>query len=239
MIPGREAMSTTFAEVSRREREAWDRHWRTLEDESTFFGRLASLVRKGILRRAVRHYAERYFPARGLFVEMGCGTAQASASIEPRERRFAGLDLSLPALLAARGNPPHRHVLGGDLRHLPFPDGSVAGIWNLGVMEHFPAGQGIGILRELRRVLAPGAYAILFWPPSFGSSRWALAPIEWLRTRVDGRPFRFFPDEVNRLASHDHARRMVLAGGLEPVAVDFSFRDCFIHMVVVARKPLP
>ena len=232
-------MSATVVEMSRREREAWDRHWRALEGESTTFGRLASLVRKGILRRAVRHYAERYFPASGLFVEMGCGTAQASSSIEPRERRFAGLDLSLPALLAAQGNPPHRHVLGGDLRHLPFPDGSVAGVWNLGVMEHFPPGQGAEILRELRRVLAPGAHAILFWPPSFGSSRWVLAPIEWVRTQASGRPFHFFPDEVNRLTSRDHARRMVLAGGLEPVAVDFSFRDWFIHMVVVARKPEP
>jgi SAM-dependent methyltransferase len=232
-------MSATFVETSRRERETWDRHWRALDRESTLFGRLASFVRKGILRRAVRHYTERYFPPRGLFVEMGCGTAQASASIEPRERRFAGLDLSLPALLAARGNPPHQNVLGGDLRHLPFPDGSVAGIWNLGVMEHFPPEQGIEILRELGRVLAPGAYAILFWPPSFGSSRWVLAPVEWVRTRVSGQPFHFFPDEVNRLTSRDHARRMVLAGGLEPVAVDFSFRDWLIHMVVVARRPGP
>lgn len=95
-------MTATFVAMSRRERETWDRHWRALEGESTLFGSLASLVRKGILRRAVRHYAE-----------------------------------------------------------------------------------------------------------------------------------------INRLTSRDHARRMVLAGGLEPVAVDFSFRDCFIHMVVVARKPLP
>jgi SAM-dependent methyltransferase len=228
-----------MVEMSRLEREVWDRHWRSLDSESTVFGRLASLVRKGILRRAVRHYTERYFPASGLFVETGCGTAQASASVEPRARRLVGFDLSLPALLAARAHPPHRHVLGGDLRHLPFPNGSVAGIWNLGVMEHFPPEQGAEILRELRRVLAPGGHAILFWPPSFGSSRWVLGPIEWVRTRVSGRPFHFFPDEVNRLTSRDHARRMVRAGGLEPVAVDFSAWDCFIHMVVVARKPGP
>lgn len=228
-----------MVETSRFEREVWDRHWRALEEEPTLVGRLASLVRKGILRRAVRHYAERYFPARGLFVEMGCGTAQASASIELRERRFAGLDLSLPALLSARGNPPHRHLLGGDLRHLPFPDGSIAGIWNLGVMEHFSPEQGAEILREFRRVLTTGGHAILFWPPTFGLSRWVLGPIERVRTRVSGRPFHFFPDEVNRLTSRDHARRMVQAGGLEPIAVDFSARDCFIHMVVVARNTGP
>lgn len=220
------------------EREVWDRHWRALEKESTLFGRLASLTRKAVLRRAVRHYADLYFPARGLFLETGCGTAQSSAWISPKERRFAGLDLSLPALLSARGNPPHQILVGGELRSLPFPDGSVAGLWNLGVMEHFQPDEGMAILREFRRVLAPGGCALLFWPPSFGSSRWVLAPVEWVRTKTSGRPFHFFPDEVNRLTSRAHARRMVAGGGLETVAVHFSAWDAFIHMIVVARRPI-
>lgn len=223
--------------VNRTEREVWDRHWRALEGESSLFGRLASFVRKAVLRRAVRHYANLYFSERGVFVEAGCGTAQASESIAPLRRRFAGIDLSLPALLTARGNPPHQSFLGADLRQLPFRDGSLAGLWNLGVMEHFPPEQGQEILREMGRVLAPGAHVLLFWPPSFGSSRWVLGPIEWVRTRLGGEPFHFFPDEVNRLTSREHGRRMVLAGGLEPVAVHFSGWDLFIHMIVVARKP--
>ncbi|HEY9422078.1 MAG TPA: hypothetical protein VIW92_11740, partial [Thermoanaerobaculia bacterium] len=66
------------------EREVWDRHWQALEKDSALFGSLASLVRKLILRRAVRHYAERYFPADGVLVDAGCGTGQASASIPAR-----------------------------------------------------------------------------------------------------------------------------------------------------------
>jgi SAM-dependent methyltransferase len=219
------------------EREVWDRHWRALGEESTLFGRLASLTRKAVLRRAVRHYADLYFPARGLYLETGCGTAQSSAWISPKERRFAGLDLSLPALLSARGNPPHQILVGGELRSLPFPDGSVAGLWNLGVMEHFPQEEGIAILREFRRVLAPGGVALLFWPPELGSSRWVLAPIEWVRTRLQGRPFHFFPDEVNRLKSRRHALEMLAAAGLEPAALDLTLRDGLIHRIVVARRP--
>lgn len=219
------------------ERETWERHWKSLDRESALFGRLASLVRKLLLRRAVRHYAEAWFPAEGVFVDAGCGTGQASAAIPARGRRLVGFDFSLLALEDARKEDLYRSRIGGDIRSLPFKDGSVTGLWNLGVMEHFPQPEGIAILREFRRVLMPGGAAILFWPPELGSSRWLLAPIEWVKTRLRGRTFRFFPDEVNRLRSRRHAREMLEAAGLEPAALDFSLRDGLIHLIVVARRP--
>ena len=219
------------------ERAVWDRHWQALEKEAALFGSLASLVRRLVLRRAVRHYAEKYFPADGLLLDAGCGTGQASASIPARGRRLLGFDFSLPALVEARKEGTFQVMIGGDIRSLPFRDGSLSGLWNLGVMEHFPREDGIAILREFRRVLAPGRTAVLFWPPEFGSSRWVLGPIEWAKTRRLGRRFQFFPDEVNRLRSRRHAREMLEAAGLEPVALDFTLRDCLIHLIVVARRP--
>jgi len=131
---------------------------------------------------------------------------------------------------------PHQFLVRGDIHALPFRDGSLAGIWNLGVMEHFPPAEGRAILEETARVLRPGACAVLFWPPEKGLSRLVLAPVEWLRSRP-GKPFRFFPDEVNRLTSRRHARQTLEAAGLEPVAADFTPRDAFIHIVAVGRKP--
>jgi SAM-dependent methyltransferase len=190
-----------------------------------------------VLRRAVAHYASRYFPSGGACVEAGCGTAQASESVATLGRHLVGLDFSLGVLAAARGGAaPHRSWVRADIRALPFRDGALAGVWNLGVMEHFAPEDGRAILHEFRRVLAPGACAVLFWPPEFGLSRLVLAPIETLRSRP-GRPFRFFPDEVNRLRSRRHARDTLRAGGFEPVAVDFTARDGFIHLVAVGRKP--
>lgn len=219
------------------EREVWDRHWKSLGRESALFGTLSALVRKLVLRPAVAHYAEAWFPPEGVFVDAGCGTGQASAAIPVRNRRLVGFDFSLPALAVARTEGPYHLRIGGDIRSLPFRDGAVAGLWNLGVMEHFPQEEGIAILRELRRVLAPGGVAILFWPPEWGSSRWVLAPIEWLKTRLQGRPFHFFPDEVNRLRSRRHAKEILEAAGLEPAALDLTLRDGLIHRIVVARKP--
>jgi len=218
------------------EHDVWESHWDSRGAASSFFGRTASLVRRQILSRALRHYAETYFPAEGVFLECGCGTGQSSSRIPRRRRTLVALDFSTAALREARKVSAFGGFLQGDIRRLPFSADSVAGIWNLGVMEHFDAETTRRILEEFRRVLKPGAVAILFWPPEYGSSRWVLAPIEWIRSERAGRPVRFFPDEVNRLRSKRQARAVLREAALEPVAVDFTPRDGFIHMVVVARK---
>lgn len=220
-----------------REPEVWDLHWKELRKERSLFGTLASLVRRLVLGRAVRHYTGRYFPRQGWFADAGCGTGQASEQIEPAERRLLGLDFSLEALLDAR-QASYRGLVQCDIRRLPFRDGSLSGVWNLGVMEHFHPPEGHEILREIGRTLKPGGAALLFWPPEMGSSRMVLGPIEWVRTRLTGKPFEFFPAEVNRLRSFRHARDMLRGGGLEPAAVHFSLHDLFIHFVVVGRKPM-
>ena len=217
------------------EKEVWDRHWRGLE-RSPLFGRMASWVRRRVLRRAVRHYAERWLPPEGVLVETGCGTGEASADVPREGRCLVGLDVSLAVLLAGRGSGPYQARLVADIHRLPFRDASIAGTWNLGVLEHFEEPDGIAILREIRRALRPGGTAVLFWPPELGSSRLVLAPVEALRSVVSGRRFRFFPDEVNRLRSRRHGRRTLEAAGLEPLRADFTPRDGFVHLVLVARR---
>jgi SAM-dependent methyltransferase len=219
------------------EQETWERHWRSTAGRDALVGRIASAVRRHVLSRAVAHYADLYFPRSGIFVECGCGTGQASERIARDGRRLVALDFSSQALEQTRSVGSFTDRVQADIRRLPFHDGSVSGIWNLGVMEHFDAAEVGTILAEFRRVLQPGACAILFWPPEFGSSRWVLAPVEWLVGLRRGRAFHVFPDEVNRLRSRRHAAETIRTAGLEPVAVDFTLRDAFIHMVVVARRP--
>ena len=214
----------------------WDRHWAALSEKKSLFGRVASLVRTALLSRAVRAFADEHFAKDGIFVEAGCGTAESSTRIDPRGRTLVAMDISRLALRAARRVPVFNGLLQGDLFRLPFRDGTVAGLWNLGVMEHFPTEEGRALLSEFARVLRPGGVALLFWPPEFGSSRLVLAPIEALRSRA-GAPFRFIPDEVNRLRSRAHGIAMLEGTGLEPAVLSLSARALFIHLVVVARKP--
>ncbi len=218
-------------------RETWEEHWTRLGSPASFVGRLASVVRRSILRRAVLAFDERYLPRKGILVELGCGTAGSSRGMAGGERRLVALDLSMVALRAAASTGVFGSFVLGDLERLPFRSGALDGAWNLGVLEHFEEERGRRVLGEIRRVMKPGGVAVLFWPPEFGSARIALAPIEALRTRLSGRPFAFFPDEANRLRSKGHARRMLAAAGLEPLRVAFSLRAAFIHLVVVARRP--
>jgi SAM-dependent methyltransferase len=222
--------------AARDDGRVWDEHWAALSGKSSSFGRIASLVRTSLLSRAVRAFADEHFKGRGVYVEAGCGTAESSSRIDPRGRTLVAMDISRLAVRAARRVPVFGGLLQGDLFRLPFRSGSVAGLWNLGVMEHFSKDEGRALLFEFARVLRPGGVALLFWPPEFGSSRLVLAPIEALRSRP-GAPFHFFPDEVNRLRSRAHAAAMLEGTGLEPAALSFSLRDLFIHLVVVARKP--
>ena len=222
------------------EQRHWERHWLALSSERSLFGALASAVRKVLLSRAVLHYTDRHFASRGLFVEAGCGTSESSGRIARRERRLIGLDFSLAALRQARRTRTFEGLVCADVRRLPFRDGALAGIWNLGVMEHFDPHQGRQILDGFRRALRPkDGILLLFWPPTYGLSRWVLAPFEWLLGRYQGREFRFFPDEVNRLPSRAAARQCLAAAQLAPVRIDFTPRDGFNHLIVVARKIEP
>jgi SAM-dependent methyltransferase len=219
-------------------RARWDAHWSGLGSGSALFGRLSSFVRRQCLSRAVAVYAKRHLSSGGVVVEAGCGSAESSDRLDRGTMVLAGLDFSAAALLRARRNPAFRGFVLGDLGRLPFREGALGGLFNLGVMEHFAPEDGIALLREIRRALRPGSCAVLFWPPQFGSSRLVLAPVELVLSVLRGRPFQFFPDEPNRLRSRAHARRMLAGAGLEPVALDVTFRDAFIHLVVVARKPV-
>lgn len=219
------------------ERRDWEVHWDALDTERSFFGSLASAVRKHLLSRAVRTYTRRYFSSEGVFVETGCGTSEASGRIDRSGRFLVGLDFSIEALRHARDEGNFDALVLGDIRNLPFRDESVDGVWNLGVMEHFHRSDALDILTEFRRVLrAASGIALLFWPPTFGLSMWVLRPFEWWKSLRSGRTFRFFPDEVFRLPSRQAARHVLDEADLDMLAGDFTPRDGFNHLVIVGRR---
>lgn len=219
-----------------KERDVWNSFWSSGSGTS-LFGRMVSFLRPLMIAPAVKWYTSRFFSSEGIFLECGCGSGQSSSRVSRRDRRLVAIDFSLEALLTARAIPTYTDFVQADIRRLPFRDGSVSGIWNLGVMEHFEEDQGLAILEEFRRVLKPGRAVLLFWPPNFSSTRWVLAPLESLVSWWRARPFRVFPDEVNRLRSRRHALETAAAARFEPLAARFNLRDWFIHIVLIGRKP--
>lgn len=218
-------------------RGEWNRHWASLGGRSSrsVFGLASSAVRRAIFQPAVRFFLDKHFGAEGVFLEAGCGTGESSTGVPKRNRQFVGIDFSPVALEQAQTTACFDSLLCADLFQLPFPAGSIDGIWNLGVMEHFERGPLVEALAEFNRVLKPGGVIVLFWPAERNSSRWILAPVEKLRSIITGKPFRFFPDEVSRLGSRAQGSEILAEAGFQVIDYDFSARTAFIHMVVVGQ----
>ncbi len=135
--------------------ESWERFWNS-HFESGFIQKLLYIIRTRLIARSVRHFVERYFPDQGIFVEAGSGSSQSSSGIYKRSRRLYSLDVVYEALSHARQVPVMDGGIQSDIFVLPFPDDSVDGIWNLGVIEHFTDGEIDRILTEFSRVLKKG-----------------------------------------------------------------------------------
>jgi SAM-dependent methyltransferase len=88
-------------------------------------------------------------------LDLGCGAGHSYDRQAPRET--VGVDID-PAALA--GQDRETHV--ADMRRLPFADGSFGAVLSVQSLEHVP--DGAAVLREVRRVLAPGGVAVFVTP---------------------------------------------------------------------------
>jgi ubiquinone/menaquinone biosynthesis C-methylase UbiE len=101
------------------------------------------------------------YPPGALVLEAGCGVGAQTAILARRSpgARFVSIDLSQDSLHAARsrvaaGNPKGVALVMGDLRRLPFPDGSFDAVFVCFVLEHLT--DPIGALASLRKALRQG-----------------------------------------------------------------------------------
>jgi SAM-dependent methyltransferase len=91
----------------------------------------------------------------GRVLDLGCGVGHSFSELAPRES--VGLDLDADAL---RGQ--QRETVVGDMREIPFGDGSFASVLSVQSIEHVPDHRHV--LEEVRRVLEPGGGAIFVTP---------------------------------------------------------------------------
>jgi ubiquinone/menaquinone biosynthesis C-methylase UbiE len=91
--------------------------------------------------------------------------------------RVTGLDRSPPLLAEAesrRGDAEWPHFVRGDYRELPFPDASFDAVLNLfSSLGYLERNEDVGVLREFRRVLRPGAALVLETAHRDGFARFA------------------------------------------------------------------
>jgi SAM-dependent methyltransferase len=173
-------------DAARRERER--EHFAALAGPELYW---ADRTPAGRRRRELR--AERLLRgavpagAGGRVLELGCGVGAYSRLVAPAlVGRLVAIDLTLPLLRAAdAGAAPNLSFASADATRLPFPDASFDAVWGNAILHHLP---GERALREVARVLRPGARLCFAEPNWLNPQVFAERRLSWLRRRLGVSP---------------------------------------------------
>jgi SAM-dependent methyltransferase len=107
-------------------------------------------------------------PASGTIVDLGCSTGYLLEDLRARYPGAfrVGVDLVAAGLRKAHELVPEAALLQADVCDLPFADESVDGVVSANLLEHVPDDRKA--LREIRRILKPGARAAIVVPAGPG-----------------------------------------------------------------------
>ncbi|MBI2206453.1 MAG: glycosyltransferase [Candidatus Rokubacteria bacterium] len=216
--------------------QGWNTYWTQATDGiGTAYQAVAALYRRRVLKKNLERWLGRHFPEGAHLLHAGCGSGQLDAHLH-RRVRVTAVDISAPALERyARNNPEAYRVEQATVFDLPYDRDAFDGVFNLGVLEHFPGDRIHAMLREFHRVLKPGGKIVVFWPHRFGSSVLFLHGLG-RALRVLGRRQPLHPREVSLLRSKRAAVRVLDAAGFRLVDYAFGPRDFFVQSVIVASK---
>ncbi len=155
-----------------------------------------------------------------LVVDLGCGSGRALLWNRDWRAQAVGIDISP---FFARESRDEVDLLLGDLRRLPFADGTFTKGYSLDVLEHLSPEALRGMLTEAARVLAPGGTLFVYTHVRKNASiaaglRWVNALARQLERMglIDMRQ--------ERLRKSDHLNPLADIPELRQVAADTGFR---------------
>ena len=216
------------------EADGWEQYWKAQKSSGgVVYDLIATFYRKVLIRPLLNHFIRGYFKRGDEVLHAGCGSGQVDADIRGYIR-ITALDYSVNALnFYKRVNGKKSCLLYGSIFQVPLPDKSMDGIYNLGVMEHFSEEDIHKILLEFKRVLKPGARAVLFWPPEFGLSVRFLKMVHFILQKALRKDIKLHPDEICRIRSRAHVEGIMNRAGFCLDRYYFGWRDMFTYVVIV------
>ncbi|HXD32096.1 MAG TPA: class I SAM-dependent methyltransferase [Pyrinomonadaceae bacterium] len=116
--------------------------------------------RRRIIETFLKDICEKLGSKTPRILDVGCGTG-ANLEMLAQFGEAEGVDVSPEALAFCRARGLQK-VREGEAEHLPYEDGSFDLVTGLDVVEHLD--DDVAGLNEMRRVLRPGGYALLFVP---------------------------------------------------------------------------
>ncbi len=175
---------------------------------------LGSRIRNDMLRDFLA-------PAAGeLVVDLGCGSGRALLWNRDTGASLVGIDI---AAFFSREARQQVDLMLGDLRRLPFADGTFDKAWSLDVLEHLSPEALAGMLAEASRVLKPGGS--LFVYTHVRKNAPIAAGLKWIN-RLAGQLERWDLIDLRqeRLRKSDHLNPLRDIPHLEQVADAAGFR---------------
>ncbi|MEO8394186.1 MAG: class I SAM-dependent methyltransferase [Chloroflexota bacterium] len=97
----------------------------------------------------------------GRVADLGTGPGQIARYLHDQGVDAFGIDLSPVMVELARRSHPGIEFQQGDMRALPLPDESLAGMTAFYCIIHIPRADVIAVLKEIRRVLQPGGLLLI------------------------------------------------------------------------------
>jgi SAM-dependent methyltransferase len=120
----------------------------------------SELERKPLDRHLLNRFAEAT-RGQGIVADIGCGPGHVAAYLRDQGVTVMGIDLSPNMIACAARLNPGGDFRVGDMRSLPLPDATLAGVVAFYAIVHVESGELGAIMREFRRVLVPGGLALV------------------------------------------------------------------------------
>jgi ubiquinone/menaquinone biosynthesis C-methylase UbiE len=146
------------------------------------------------------------------------------------------MDISLNALELNKQCHSEPTLIRGDISAIALKNESIAGIYNLGVLEHFDEKTIHSILLEFNRVLRSKGTAILFIPPEYGSTVLFFKGVHYFLNSILKKNVFFQPAEPSRIKSKKHFENLLHGTRFELEEFNFGFNDLFTYIVIVIKK---
>jgi ubiquinone/menaquinone biosynthesis C-methylase UbiE len=119
-------------------------------------------------RAAALQALDAQLPRGAAVADLGCSSGHMLEELAARfpQAQLVGVDVVAPALARAHARVPSAALFLASVTELPFADATLHGVVALNLLEHLPNDEGG--LAEIRRVLAPGARAVVVVPANPG-----------------------------------------------------------------------
>ena len=127
-------------------------------------------------------------------------------------------------------------IAQADIFGLPFQDECFDAVFNLGVLEYFTDLEIYGALEKMKRVTRVGGRLVIYRPPIWGLSVFALRIAKWLLKLRPGEEIILHPPEINLFRSPRKCGKVMNDVGLFLEQCSFGIGDFFTHQIIVARR---